>query len=100
MPDPEYRVFYPDEILQSLQQIRDYIAKDSDERAAAMLARLVDAMDGLAEKPGRYAEVEYATIPFPVRRMIVKPYRILFRLDEARKAVWIVRVEHGSRDTR
>ena len=61
MAEGKYRILYGDDIFQSFKGIHDYIASDSDERAASTIEKLLD--------------------------------------DEARKAVRIVRVEHGSRDT-
>jgi plasmid stabilization system protein ParE len=100
MAEEKYRILYGDEIFLSFKEIHDYIARQSDDRAAATIEKLLDAIDGLVKQPHRYAEVIYKSIPYPVRRMVVWPYRILYWVDEVRHAVRIVRVEHGSRNTR
>jgi toxin ParE1/3/4 len=100
MSEARYRVLFADDVYQNLLEIHNYIAKRSPEQAAETIRMLLDAVASLEESPGRFAEVEYEDFAYPVRRLPVRPYRILYRIDEERMAVRIIRVEHGSRGTR
>jgi len=95
-----YRVIYSPEVYEQIREICSFIAEDSPQNARLVAQRLTRGIDSLQFMPGRFAEVDYTSFPTPARRMIVWPFRVLYRIDENRKAVRILRVEHGSRDTK
>ena len=81
--------------LSDLENIRDYIAKDSEYYAARFIARIIEAAESLQNLPriGRTVpEAEDETI----RELIFQNYRIIYRVEPAR--VLILTVIHGGRD--
>jgi plasmid stabilization system protein ParE len=81
--------------LLDLENIREYIAKDSEYYAGRFIARVVEAAETLQQFPliGRAVpEAEDETI----RELLFHNYRIIYRADTAR--VLILTVIHGGRD--
>ena len=78
-----------------LQSIYDYICADSPHVAEVVMHRLIDASERIADFPEHGREVpEYARPD--VREVIVRPYRIVYRLVAADE-VHILTVHHGAR---
>ena len=97
MPDT-YLVRITPRALADLEAIFDYIRRDSPQNAAAMIARLLDAVDGLDLLPHRFDVPRVGTVRGrQVRSMPVRPYLVRYRIDEARKVVYVLRVRHGAR---
>src|SRR5437868_4638729 len=97
MPE-HYRVRLTSEALSNLEEIHTYIAKDSPQNAAAMLERILDAIDSLEIFPHRtVVERQSPSLRFPVRSLPVKPYVIYFRVIEEAKIVVIRHIRHGAR---
>jgi addiction module RelE/StbE family toxin len=88
------RVTWALQALDDVESIRKYVARDSEEYAALLVARFVHAIERLGEFPesGRVVpEVSDETL----REVITGSYRIVYRvLDEE---VVIVAVHHGAR---
>jgi len=81
--------------LQDLENLREYIAKDSEYYAARFVARIIDAAETLQELPriGRVVpEAEDETI----RELLFRNYRIMYRVEADR--VLVLTVIHGNRD--
>jgi plasmid stabilization system protein ParE len=81
--------------LLDMENLRDYIAKDSEYYAARFIARIIDASETLQQLPliGRVVpEAEDETI----RELLFQSYRIMYRVEADR--VLILTVIHGSRD--
>ena len=81
--------------LLDLENLREYIAKDSEYYAARFVARIIDAAGTLQELPriGRVVpEAEDETI----RELLFRNYRIMYRVEADR--VLILTVIHGNRD--
>jgi plasmid stabilization system protein ParE len=81
--------------LLDLENLREYIAKDSEYYAARFVARIIDAAETLQELPriGRVVpEAEDETI----RELLFRSYRIMYRVEADR--VLILTVIHGNRD--
>ena len=81
--------------LLDLENLREYIAKDSEYYAARFVARIIDAAETLQELPriGRVVpEAEDETI----RELLFRNYRIMYRVEADR--VLVLTVIHGNRD--
>ncbi|MEK6699152.1 MAG: type II toxin-antitoxin system RelE/ParE family toxin [Nitrospirota bacterium] len=81
--------------LLDLENLREYIAKDSEYYAARFVARIIDAAETLQELPriGRVVpEAEDETI----RELLFRNYRIMYRVEADR--VLILTIIHGNRD--
>jgi toxin ParE1/3/4 len=79
-----------------LEDISDYIGQRSPAYADAMIERILDAVDGLADFPTKghpVADVRIAGVR--LREVSVRPYRIIYRLRDER--VVILAAIHGAR---
>jgi len=97
MPDT-YSVRITPKALADLEGIFNYISQDSPQNAAAMIERLLYAIDGLNILPYRFGVPRVGPVRGQqVRSMPVRPYLVRYRVDEKRRAVFILRVRHGAR---
>jgi toxin ParE1/3/4 len=78
-----------------LENIQDYIAKDSAEYADALIERLIFSVDRLESFPERGRRVPESTDP-KVRELLVECYRVIYRLKKG--SVQILAVAHGARN--
>ena len=88
------KVIWSPAALDDLDAIAEYIARDSADRAALFVSRLIEATKPLADfpRPGRIIP-EMGDPAW--RETIVGSYRIMYRLKG--DAVWISAIVHGAR---
>jgi toxin ParE1/3/4 len=88
------RILWSPQALLDLESIRDYIARDSPRYAELVIRRLVAAVERLEAFPqsGRIVPERNTE---DVREIIVKPYRVVYRLRP--ELVEIVTVFRASR---
>ena len=81
-----------------LRDIVRFIARDSRARAEAFGFRMIQSVEGLQEFPemGRVVP-EYGM--GEIRELIIRSYRIVYRVDHSRRTVEIARVWHAARGT-
>ena len=82
--------------LTDAEAIRDYIARDSPRYAADLMARLVGAVERLAQFPESGRKVPELDRP-DVRELIVGNYRVVYRLVRQGEVVEIAAVVHAAR---
>jgi toxin ParE1/3/4 len=93
-----YRVRITPRALSDLESIFHRIETDSPQNAGKMIRALVDAIDGLDMMPYRFNVPRTGPVRGrQVRSMPVRPYLVRYRIDEKRRAVFILRVRHGAR---
>ena len=93
-----YRILITSRALNDLREIRDYIAKNSPDNAARFLQRTLEKFDLIEESPESHPKApEDAIVPYTLRQYVMKPYRILYRVDG--KSVQILHVRHGARQS-
>jgi toxin ParE1/3/4 len=80
---------------QDLQELEDFIARDSVLHAVEFIDRIVEATDHLTKSPIIGREVPEFGRP-DVRELLFRAYRIVYFLKD--DAVTILRVVHGARD--
>ena len=88
-------VIWSPSALEDIEQIAQFIARDSSDQAAIFVGRLIEATDRLASVPlsGRIIrEIGHSDC----REIIYGAYRIMYR--QLGKDVWITGVVHGARD--
>lgn len=93
-----YKLIWSPVSRDDLRDILSFISRDSHHRAEAFGYRLITETDKLQMFPeiGRVVpEYNIATI----REIIVRSYRIVYRVDRQKELVEIVRVWHAARDT-
>jgi len=91
-----YKLIWSPEARDDLRDIVRFIARDSRQRAEAFGFRLMREADKLQDFPEIGRVVPEYRRP-NVREIIVRSYRIIYRVDPDRKAVEISRVWHGAR---
>lgn len=94
-----YKVVWSRSAIRDLDAIVDYVAADSGvDRALALYERIRDQIDALSRFPRRariVPELEQIAVG-EFREILLRPYRILFRLDGSH--VVLVGVLDGRRD--
>ena len=96
--DDVYRVKITAEAAADIESIFNYIRQDSPQNAAAVTRRILKAIDGLCLLPKRFKIVGYSrSIGSPVHAGVVRPFIIYYRVDEPRRAVFIMTIQHGAR---
>ncbi len=89
------KVIWSDHALNDIEQISEYISKDSPERASLFVARLIDAAEKMTEFPylGR-------TIPEVIREEYRETkygaYRIMYKVEEY--GIILLAVVHSAKD--
>ena len=75
------KIIWTKEALERLIEIEDYISKDSPERAARFVDKIVDHAELLSNNPqlGRMVPETANSI---IRELIFKKYRIVYRLKK------------------
>lgn len=97
MPD-HYRVNYTRNAANQLQEIFDYIEKDSPANAARMAERIIRGIESLSLFPGRYGLARnIEAIGIDVHSMPVRPYLIRYHINRSSRVVTILSVRHGAR---
>ena len=89
------KVIWAPSALQDVDSIAEYIARDSVDRAALFVVRLIEITDRLQNFPfsGRVIpEIGDESC----REIIYGAYRIMYRIDKS--DVWITGVVHGARN--
>lgn len=92
-----HRVIWSPEAVADLTEIRAYIARDSDAYAAALMERVLSAVERMADFPGMGGHVPEIDDD-AIRELIVGPYRVIYRVQA--EAVHLAAVVHGARDLR
>jgi len=92
----DYQIVLSPSARRDLRDIIRYISLDSPERAVAFGQFLIGSIRQLANFPGMGREVpEFGRAE--VREIVVRNYRVIYRLEPAGKLVQIVRFWHGAR---
>lgn len=89
------KVIWSPDALDDLKSIFDYIAKDSPERAAIFIERLIEASDHLEEFPHSGRKIPEIDKP-NARELIYGAYRIMYQIHE--ENIRISSVVHSARD--
>lgn len=89
------KLFWTEPAIQDLQDLRDYIANDSDIHAASFVSSILVRVEQLEKFPLMGRMVPEAQTD-NIREIIYRTYRIIYRVTEQR--VDVLAVIHGSRD--
>jgi toxin ParE1/3/4 len=88
------RIEWTEPAVADLENIQDYIARDSAEYAEAIVERLILSVDQLEAFSDSGRHVPESADP-KVRELLVESYRIIYR--RRKNAVQILAVVHGAR---
>jgi toxin ParE1/3/4 len=89
------RIEWTEPAVSDLENIHDYIARDSIEYADAVVERLVLSADQLTSFPESGRLVPESPNP-KIRELLIQGYRVIYRLKKG--AVQILAVIHGARN--
>jgi len=89
------KVIWAPSALQDVDSIAEYIARDSVDRAALFVVRLIEITDRLQNFPF-FGRVIPEIGDESCREIIYGAYRIMYRIDKS--DVWIIGVVHGARN--
>ena len=93
-----YRVNYTYYAADQLQEIFNYIEKDSPENAVRMIGRIIDAIESLSLFPGRYGLARNIEgIGVEVHSIPVRPYLIRYHINRSSRVVTVLSIRHGAR---
>ncbi len=92
----DYQVILSPKALGDLETIIRYIAQDNSEAARKIGQRLLEKTKELSQFPSKGQKVSEFDEP-NIRQLIIKPYRIIYRVEEDKKQVSIARFWHASR---
>jgi len=91
----KFRIVITDRALTDLRGIRDYIAANSPHNAAKFLEKLLSQLALLETHPDAFATArEDPLVPYTLRQLVIKPYRILYRVEG--KQVLILHIRHAA----
>ncbi|MHC5776469.1 type II toxin-antitoxin system RelE/ParE family toxin [Nostoc sp.] len=92
----DYQVILSPRAVEDLETIIWYIAQDNPEAARKIGQGLLEKTKELSQFPfkgQKVSELDEANI----RQLILKPYRIIYRIEQDKKQVSIARFWHASR---
>jgi addiction module RelE/StbE family toxin len=89
------RLEWTEPAVADLENIQNYIARDSAEYADALIERLILSVDRLESFPESGRRVPESRDP-KIRELLVESYRVIYRLKKGR--VQILAVAHGARN--
>lgn len=95
--DP-YQIIYKPQALADIEDIRAFIAKDSQSQADRYALYLLKEVEGIAKYPTIFRVIESRKNPtMSVRFKPVDSYLIYFRTDENQRKMTVLRIMHGAR---
>ena len=93
-----YKLIWSPAARDDLHDIVSFISGDNRRRAEAFGYRLITEIDQLKSFPELGRVVPEYRLP-TIREVIVRSYRVVYRVDHERKLVEIARVWHAARGT-
>jgi toxin ParE1/3/4 len=97
MPDI-YRISFTMKAADDLEEVFEYVQKDSPQNALKLIRRLLDGIDSLQILPHRHKLAEGAdALGEPIRSMPMRPHLIRYHVDDSTRIVTILSVRHGAR---
>ncbi len=90
------RIIWSQTAVDDLRQIVEFIARDAAAAAASLADRILRRIERAAELPfSNRAVPEKAEES--VREIILRPYRIVYQVDDRRDAIHVLRIWHAAR---
>ena len=93
----DYKVILGPLALADLEQIVRYIVSRDPAAAGRLGTRLLDQAETLCRLPHRGGPVRRRP---GVRKLVLRPYLIFYRVDDAARRVDVLRFWHGAQDPR
>ena len=97
MASLSYHVILTNRALTDLQALARHIRRDSPQSAALVATRIVEAIDSLRSMPSRFPRFTGSRKRGSVvRRMVVRPFVVYYRIDERTELVQVITISHGA----
>lgn len=93
----DYQIIFSPKAVNDLEKIVRYISLNNPEVAKRIGEKLLSKARELSKLPLRGQIVPEFNDP-NLRQLILKPYRIIYRVEESKKQISIARFWHTSRD--
>jgi len=93
-----YEVIIAPLAFRDLEEVFDFIARDSPDNASRFVRHLIDSTRKLSDFPKLGRIVPNFKNPL-IRELVVRSYRVIYRLDPINEHVEIVRFWHAARGT-
>ncbi len=94
----DYQVILSPKAVKDLEKIVRYISINNPEAAKKIGQQLLNKAKELSQFPLRGQIVPEFNDP-NLRQLILKPYRIIYRVEESKKQIGIARFWHSSRES-
>ncbi len=91
-----HQVVWSQTAVEDLRQIVEFIALDDAIAAASLADRILNRIDQAAEFPFSNRAVPEKSEE-SIREVILRPYRIVYQVDDRRDAIHILRIWHAAR---
>jgi toxin ParE1/3/4 len=91
-----YQVIWSQIAVEDLRQIVQFIALDDPVAAASLADRILNRIERASELPLSNRAVPEKAEP-SIREIILRPYRIVYQIDDRRDAIHILRIWHAAR---
>ena len=93
-----FQIVWSQTAVEDLREIVKFIALDDAGAAASLANRILTRIERAAELPFSNRGVPERA-ERSVREVILKPYRIVYEVDDRRGAIHVLRVWHAARGT-
>ena len=91
----DYQVILSPLALDDLEQIVTYVAQDDPTAAEGLGHRLLDHAETLRRLPHRGGNVTQRP---EIKKLVLRPYLIFYRIDESARRVEVLRFWHGAQN--
>ena len=91
-----FRVVWSETASDDLRQIVQFIARDSQDAAARLAERVIAHIETASAMPWSNRIVPEKA-DASIREAILKPYRIIYLIEEDRGAIHVLRIWHAAR---
>jgi toxin ParE1/3/4 len=91
-----FQVIWSISAVEDLREIVLYIASDDPDAAARLADHILVRIEAASSFPLSHRAVPEKADK-AIREIILKPYRIVYHVDEKRKAIHILRIWHAAR---
>jgi plasmid stabilization system protein ParE len=93
----DFKVVFQPLALDDLEAIVRHVAQDDLQAANRLGMSLLDQAESLAQLPGRGGNVRRRP---GVKKLVCAPYLIIYRVENARRCVDVLRFWHGAQNPR
>ncbi len=93
-----FQIRWSEQAVEDLKELVHFISQDDTEAARALAERIVLRIEAAADFPFSYRPVPEKGDEL-IREIILKPYRLIYSIDERNQMLHVVRIWHSARGT-